>query len=300
MEMKALVVMAGIALTGLVLCSGCSGSSLSSPVPGRSEGLELAHDSKSSSPGPGARAASVPTLQIRVRMVYPRETGTVGDAVSYMLEPHAYRPAYPGAGDAAIAERTFINNYETAPVPLYLALQRLMGKDGQIVLDQKKRLYAFRTRRLGEASVTFADLTAAGVRSADYAGGAQGGGRHASTGNQAESLQVLRVARPGAERGAQDDGSADSPVACRVVQFRSKAMLSRIVQDYFSKCGFDEIFWELGEPGRYTDYQVLHDADVPLPGRHEDLIELLHTRFGIKTRIHDDNRIYFYDEESLL
>ena len=39
---------------------------------------------------------------------------------------------------------------------------------------------------------------------------------------------------------------------------------------------------------------------MPLPGRHKDLIELLQVRFGIKTRIHDGNRIDFYDEKSLL
>ena len=77
-------------------------------------------------------------------------------------------------------------------------------------------------------------------------------------------------------------------------------MLSRIVKDYLSQCGFTEVSWKIGKPGSYTDYRILQDAKVPLPGRHKDLIQLLQVRFGIKTRIHDGNRIDFYDEKSLL
>ena len=91
-----------------------------------------------------------------------------------------------------------------------------------------------------------------------------------------------------------------SPESCDAIQFKRRVMLSRIVKDYLSQCGFTEVSWKIGKPGSYTDYRILQDAKVPLPGRHKDLIQLLQVRFGIKTRIHDDNRIDFYDEKSLL
>ena len=59
-------------------------------------------------------------------------------------------------------------------------------------------------------------------------------------------------------------------------------MLSSTVREYFLKCGFDEVSWKLGEPGRYADYRLSQDIDVPLPERHLDLVDLLQTRFGIR------------------
>ncbi len=88
--------------------------------------------------------------------------------------------------------------------------------------------------------------------------------------------------------------------ACRSIRFVDKAMLSEVVRSYFLACGFSEVAWRLGAPGRYADYRLSHDLDVPLPGGYEDLVELLHTRFGIKARVHDHNRIDFHDDKQNL
>ena len=103
------------------------------------------------------RAGLAPALQTQVRMVFPAAFSTLGEAAGYLLAPHAYRPA-PGAADAAVAGRPLIAPHSIEPVSLYLALQRLLGDDGQIVLDQERRLFLFRVRGLGEASVAFAAL----------------------------------------------------------------------------------------------------------------------------------------------
>ena len=76
-----------------------------------------------------------------------------------MLEPHSYRPAFRHSTGDTIAERGFINNFNNDPVPLYVAIERLMGRDGQIILDKNRKLYTFRARESGESSITFADLT---------------------------------------------------------------------------------------------------------------------------------------------
>ena len=423
--------LAGIMASAFVLFSGCSG--LQTP----------ADNSKSPPVSPEASAMSMPTMQTRIRMVYPAATRTVGGAVDYMLEPHSYRLAYrDGVGDA-IARKTFIDNHGVAPVPLYMALQRLMGDDDQVVLDQERRIYAFQKRGLGEASVAFADLTTLeaqstgygdrtrnerrvtvpfggaqptayaneprnerrvtvpfeGAQPAGYADGAPNNREITAPSGRAQSAAYVGEARnerrvtvpfegeqpagyadgapndreitapsggaqpaayvgearnerrvtvpfegeqptgyadgapndreitapsggaqsaahagetPAADNHFRDDNQADNRADnradnqadpfefCYAIQFKSKVMLSGIIQDYFSKCGFDEVSWKLGDPGRYTDYQILHDVSIPLPRRHEDLIELLHARFGIKTEIDDDNRVYFYDEKNLL
>ena len=77
-------------------------------------------------------------------------------------------------------------------------------------------------------------------------------------------------------------------------------MLSVAVREYFLACGFDRVAWRLGAPGRYADYRLLQDHTVPLPARHLDLVEFLLSRFGIKTLIHDNNQVEFYDENHSL
>ena len=299
------------------------------------------------------RAGLAPALQTQVRMVFPAAFSTLGEAAGYLLAPHAYRPV-PGAADAAVAGRPLIAPQSIEPVSLYVALQRLLGDDGQIVLDQERRLFLFRVRGLGEASVAFAALS--GLATPAPAIAVQPPPRRKDPAPVAavqppprrkdpapavavqpppprkDPASVAAVQPPPRNDPAPvaavppsplDKGPAPvataappaprqnigplqaaprpaSPEACDAIQFKRRVMLSRIVKDYLSQCGFTEVSWKIGKPGSYTDYRILQDAKVPLPERHKDLIELLQVRFGIKTRIHDDNRIDFYDEKSLL
>lgn len=273
------------------------------------------------------RAGPAPALQTQVRMVFPAAFSTLGEAAGYLLAPHAYRPA-PGAADNAVAGRPLMAPQSLEPVSLYLALQRLLGEDGQIVLDQESRLFLFRIRGVGEASVAFAPL--AGVATpalvAPVAVVAPPPPRNDPTPVAAVAPPPPRndpapvaIAAPPPPRNnpapvavvappvpqnnigpVQAAPRPASPESCDAIQFKRRVMLSRIVKDYLSQCGFTEVSWKIGKPGSYTDYRILQDAKVPLPGRHKDLIQLLQVRFGIKTRIHDDNRIDFYDEKSLL
>lgn len=329
------------------------------------------------------RAGPAPALQTQVRMVFPAAFSTLGEAAGYLLAPHAYRPA-PGAADNAVAGRPLMAPQRLEPVSLYLALQRLLGEDGQIVLDQESRLFLFRVRGVGEASVAFAPLTgvatpapAAPVAAppplrnepapvaivapppprngpapvaavtpppprndpAPVATAAPPPPRNdpapvapvSPPPPRNNPTPVAAVAPPLPRNGPAPIATAApprngpapvavvappvpqnnigpvqaaprpaSPESCDAIQFKRRVMLSRIVKDYLSQCGFTEVSWKIGKPGSYTDYRILQDAKVPLPGRHKDLIQLLQVRFGIKTRIHDDNRIDFYDEKSLL
>lgn len=283
------------------------------------------------------RAGLAPALQTQVRMVFPAAFSRVGEAAGYLLAPHAYRPA-PGAADAAVAGRPLMTPHSIEPVSLYLALQRLLGDDGQIVLDQEQRLFLFRVRGLGEASVAFAPLEGL-ARPAPAVAVAPPPPRKdpaptvtiapppprkdptpavavAPSPPRKNPAPVAAVAPPPPRKDpavavappppqknigpVQAAPRPASPESCDAIQFKRRVMLSRIVKDYLSQCGFTEVSWKIGKPGSYTDYRILQDAKVPLPERHKDLIELLQVRFGIKTRIHDDNRIDFYDEKSLL
>lgn len=306
------------------------------------------------------RAGPAPALQTQVRMVFPAAFSTLGEAAGYLLAPHAYRPA-PEAADNAVAGRPLMAPQSLEPVSLYLALQRLLGEDGQIVLDQESRLFLFRVRGLGEASVAFAPLTGVATPApaapvapvaiaapppprnepapvtpvaplpprndpAPVAAVAPPPPRNEPTpvatlapppprNNPApvapvapppprnDPAPVAAVTPPAPQQNIGPVQAAPrpaSPESCDAIQFKRRVMLSRIVKDYLSQCGFTEVSWKIGKPGSYTDYRILQDAKVPLPGRHKDLIQLLQVRFGIKTRIHDDNRIDFYDEKSLL
>lgn len=246
---------------------------------------------------------ALPFTEVQVRMVYPDGTNTVDGAVSYMLEPHAYSPAYRGAPDTIVAQRSFIRNFDNDPVPLSAAIQRLMGQDGQIIMDRDRKLYAFRLKNPDEPGIVFADL---GPESFTDAGGpasweqlnqaSRGPDGNAAPGNEA-ALPVADLPPAEAEDAIHSGEHRDS---CRSIQFRNRAMLSVTVRKYFLGCGFDEVSWKLGAPGRYADYQLLQNIDVPLPERHLDLIELLQTRFGIRTLISEDHRVEFRDENNSL
>ena len=255
------------------------------------------------------RAGPAPALQTQVRMVFPAAFSTLGEAAGYLLAPHVYRPA-PGAADNAVAGRPLIAPHSAEPVSLYLALQRLLGEDGQIVLDQEQRLFLFRVRGLGEASVAFAPLTGLATP-APVVAVAPPPPRNepapvasvSPPSPRNDPAPVAAVAPPVPQKNIGPVQAAPrpaSPESCDAIQFKRRVMLSRIVKDYLSQCGFTEVSWKIGKPGSYTDYRILQDAKVPLPERHKDLIQLLQVRFGIKTRIHDGNRIDFYDEKSLL
>ena len=246
---------------------------------------------------------ALPVTEVQVRMVYPDGTNTVDRAVSYMLEPHSYRPSYRDSHAELIAQRSFIGNFDNEPVPMSVAMERLMGRNGQVILDRDRKLYAFRLRNPGEPGVAFADL---GVETFEAAAGPPSWERldHPSPGPDGnvapgKGTALTFVDLPPAD--VEDEiRSAEDRDFCRFIQFRNRAMLSATVREYFLGCGFDEFFWRLGEPGRYADYRLLQDIDVPLPERHLDLIELLRTRFGIRTLINEDNSVEFHDENSTL
>lgn len=283
-----------------------------------------------SAPGSGLQSVSeertglAPALQTQVRMVFPAAFSTLGEAAGYLLAPHAYRPV-PGAADDAVAGRPLMASHSIEPVSLYLALQRLLGDDGQIVLDQERHLFLFRVRGLGEASVAFAPLAelarpapvaaikplaprkdpapVAAVKPPPPRNDPAPGAVIKPPPPSKDPAPVAAVKPPAPQKNIGPVQAAPrpaSPESCDAIQFKRRVMLSRIVKDYLSQCGFTEVSWKIGKPGSYTDYRILQDAKVPLPERHKDLIELLQVRFGIKTRIHDDNRIDFYDEKSLL
>ena len=254
-----------------------------------------------------APTVTLPTVEVPIRMLYPNGTKTVEGAISYMLEPHSYRPAYRNSTGDTIAERTFINNFNNDPVPLYVAIERLMGQDGQIILDKNRKLYTFQTRKPNESSIAFADLTtdaATSTGAATYTASPQkqpGGLVHDLEKNPSPVNKIALKADdfpPGSLEG--EEIPAETPKFCNSIQFRNQSMLSATVQEYFLSCGFDKVLWSLGEPGRYADYRLLQNINLPLPERHQDLIEFLHSHFGIKTLIHDNYQVEFYDENNSL
>ena len=286
--------LAPLACSLLVLLSGCSW-------------LQALHDTFTDPGQPAqAQATTPPALQARVRMLYPGGTSTVGQAVNYMLEPHAYRAAPRNETGEMIAGRGFINNFDNDPVPLRVALERLMGRDGQVILDRERKLYAFRLRKPDEAGIALAGITTAHATAADIgapAGVATQPGRPVPDPApvQAHAADApAHGAGPVPEETPEQQVSAQNPESCASIHLRNRAMLSVAVREYFLACGFDRVSWRLGAPGRYTDYRLLQDHTVPLPARHLDLVEFLQSRFGIITLIHDNNRVEFYDENHSL
>ena len=296
------------------LCGGCSW-------------FQTLQDGFKTTPAPvPAQAIPMPVTDVPVRMLYPRGTKTVDEAVSYMLEPHNYRAARWNPAGERMARRRFIDNFNAEPVPIRIALQRLLGPDGQIILDSHGKLYRYRLKATGEPGVVLADLAVAtagprvgaaprralvpgrahlGVATAGPKAGAApgvqaqeppdspatGSERHKDAGNRT----TRRVVDPDPAEG--EATAAEPGARCRFIQFTNRAMLSATVREYFRSCGFEEVFWRLGAPGRYADYRLTQNLKVPLPNAHEDLIKLLRARFGIRTLIHDNNQVEFHDED---
>lgn len=276
-----------------LLCGGCAW-------------FQSWQDSFKTVPGTATvQAAPLPVTEVPVRMLYPHGIQTVDQAVSYMLEPHNYHPGRRNPAGELLAKRRFTNNFSPEPVPLRLAMQRLMGRNGQVVLDTHNREYAYRLRTEDEPGVVLADL-------ALHAGDRTGDGGSSATGRE---LPAHPPAAAGTDKG--DDKQATwrniDPVPagietaavneterCRSIRFGNRDMLSATVREYFLNCGFDKVSWRLGEPGRYADYRLMQNVTVPLPGGHEDLVKLLHTRFGIRTLIHDNNQVEFHDEDNTM
>lgn len=282
--------LAPLACSLLVLLGGCSW-------------LQALHDTFTDPGRPArAQAATPPALQARVRMLYPGGTRTVGQAVNYMLEPHAYRAAPRNETGDMIAGRGFINNFDNDPVPLRVALERLMGRDGQVILDRERKLYAFRLRKPDEAGIALARITTAHAAAADIGAATQLGRPVPDPAPaQARAADAPPHGAGGAPREPQEEQPpARNTASCASIHLRSRAMLSVAVREYFLACGFDRVSWRLGAPGRYADYRLLQDHTVPLPARHLDLVEFLQSRFGIITLIHDNNRVEFYDENHSL
>lgn len=251
---------------------------------------------------------ALPTGEVPVRMLFPYGTKTVGDAVSYMLQPHSFRPGHTNSASNSIAQRRFINNFSFEPVPLSIAMERLMGRNGRIILDEHRKLYAFRARNPGQTSVAYAGLTGAPGAVAGSVPVIDGPALRERPGANVIDPEenrlpvnetVTHIAGSSAGDTEAEDMPADTREPCDSIQFNKQAMLSITVQEYFLGCGFDKVVWSLGEPGRYADYQLLQNINLPLPERHHDLIEYLQSRFGIKTLIHN-KLVEFYDESDTL
>ena len=256
--------------------------------------------------------APLPVTEVPVRMLYPIGTQTVDEAISYMLEPHDYHPADSHPAGKKVAQRRFINNFSAEPVPLRLAMQRLLGQNGQIILDSDSKLYTYRLRTADEPGVVLADLAVATAPDRTAAGtdadtqeqelptrsGAETDSTETDRNGDTHNQTTWRVVEP---VPAEDDVQAVAEAGrCRSIQFTNRAMLSATVQEYFLNCGFDDVSWRLGEPGRYADYRLTQSLEVPLPDGHKDLIKLLQTRFGIKTLIHDNKQVEFHDEDNTM
>ena len=248
---------------------------------------------------------ALPTVEVPVRMLYPNGTKTIEEAINYMLEPHSYRAAYRNTTGESIAHRTFINNFDNDPVPLYIAIERLLGQNDQIILDQNRKLYAFRVRAPDESSVAFADLTTIPVAVTDIDSTISIQPLQEEPDRRVHDLVESRLPdnktalhAVNYSPGNQDEEEmpVDFPEFCNSIHSNNQSMLSTTVQEYFLACGFNKVFWGLGEPDRYADYRLLQNIHLPLPERHHDLIEFLQSRFGIKTLIHNNERVEFYDE----
>ena len=282
-----------IACSLLIISSGCSW-------------IQTLEDKfKSSFKRTDSMPIAQPTVEVPVRMLYPNGTKTIEGAINYMLEPHSYRAAYRNPTAESIAQRTFINNFDNEPVPLYIAIERLLGQNGQIILDRNRKLYAFRVKNPDETSVAFADLTTTPEAASDMkpANSIQPLNEEPDRrvhdlveSRSADNKTALHAVNYSPGNPEQDEMSVDFPEFCNSIQFKSQSMLSATVQKYFLACGFDKVFWGLGEPDRYADYRLLQNIHLPLPERHHDLIEFLQSRFGIKTLIHNNERVEFYDE----
>ena len=260
--------------------------------------------------------------ETQVRMLYPPETDTIARAVEHILSPHAYRAARPDRAGEMIAQRGFINNFGAEPVPVVEALQRLLGPDGQLALDQANKLYTFRLKRAHEPGLVFANLLLAPAGDAQESIANLSALPPAQTAEPALTSDDRAVADAAASaaEAAPAKNSADvdatlpepesEPVisagntdaehgdACHFIRFKNRAMLSATVREYFLDCGFDEALWRLGQPDRYADYRLMQNLEVPLPEHHHDLIKLLQSRFNIRTLIHDNNRVEFQDENN--
>ena len=282
-----------IACSLLIISSGCSW-------------LQTLEDKfKSSFNRTDSMPAALPTVEVPVRMLYPDGTRTIEGAINYMLEPHSYRAAYRNTSGESIAQRTFINNFDNDPVPLYIAIERLLGQNGQIILDRNRKLYAFRVKNPDESSVAFADLTTTSAAASDVKAANSIQPLKEEPGRRVHDLvenrspankTALHAVNHSPANPEQEEMPVDFPEFCNSIHFKSQSLLSAAVQEYFQVCGFDEVFWGLGEPGRYADYRLLQNIHLSLPERHHDLIEFLQSRFGIKTLIHNNERVEFYDE----
>ena len=276
-----------------LLCGGCAW-------------FQTWQDSFNTAPDTAAvQAAPLPVTEVPVRMLYPHEIQTVDQAVSYMLEPHSYHPGPRSPAGELLAKRRFINNFSPEPVPLRIAMQRLMGPDGQIVLDAHNKEYAYRMRTENEPGVVLADL-ALNVEDRDDDVDISAIDQKLPANPPADADTNKDDVSPATWRNIDPIPANAKPAAvnetegCRSIQFSNRGMLSATVREYFLNCGFDEVSWRLGEPGRYADYRLMQNVTVPLPGGHEDLIKLLHARFGIRTLIHDNNQVEFHDEDNTM
>ena len=218
-----------------------------------------------------AQPLALSVTEVQVRMVYPHGIDNVGSAVSYMLEPHAYRPAYRDASGKFIAQRRFINNFGAEPLPLSRAMERLVGRDAQVMLDQDRKLYAFRLRNPGEPGVAFADLGAAPPAVAaipGVTGAARPTGLCPGRGGHGNSPANRARCRSGTLRRAP--GKHCSMPACRIRKLRNEIHFPVKILDFCRSVPVQEprpccpqsyestfwgvvltrFFWRLGEPGQ--------------------------------------------------
>jgi hypothetical protein len=104
-------------------------------------------------------ATSVPFLQRRVRMIFPREIKTVGEAVDYLLEPYDFKPMARDPSTQSISVYEYTHASDVSAVPLFVAIKRIMGEEYKIVFDSKQQLYAMQLKSLGDNPIAFTDLS---------------------------------------------------------------------------------------------------------------------------------------------
>ena len=104
-------------------------------------------------------ATSVPFLQRRVRMIFPREIKTVGEAVDYLLEPYDFKPMARDPSTQSISVYEYVHAADVSAVPLFVAIKRIMGEEYKIVFDSQQQLYAMQLKSLGDNPIAFTDLS---------------------------------------------------------------------------------------------------------------------------------------------
>ena len=104
------------------------------------------------------QVTTVPVMQRRVRMIFPYEVKTIGEAVNYLLSPYRYRSLIIDPETQRFGYTPLLGSQDVNAIPLFLALKRILPDTHKIVLDENRLLYSFSARRSFENPIMFANL----------------------------------------------------------------------------------------------------------------------------------------------